>query len=111
MADTTFEEAKRCPKCEMPGDDRSATASKDSRGKPVTVHLIYCVNDECRWYNTPWTVQVNADGSIPKPHSALGRKQFPSVSPEMQSKIEENIQRQIQQETQPGGGEIRNPFG
>lgn len=109
---TTFEEAKLCPKCGKPGDDRKQTRSKDSHGKPVTVHLIYCTTELCRWYNTCWSVQVNADGSIPTAYSsAFQQKMFPKVSQETETRIQEAMDAQLRAETQPGGGEVRNPNG
>lgn len=27
--------------------------------------MTYCVNKKCSWYNTPWMVQVNPDGTVP----------------------------------------------
>jgi hypothetical protein len=108
---TTFEEAKRCPKCELPGEDKSTTAAKNSEGKPVKVHMIFCRNSECPWFDTSWIVQVNPDGSIPEAYSQLGPKQFPKVSGEMETKIRESIEAQVRAETSPGGAEITNPHG
>jgi hypothetical protein len=107
---TTFEEAKLCPKCRRPGDDRKTTMERNSRGRLVEVHLIYCTTKLCRWYNTSWVVQVNEDGSIPEAYTQLGDKKYPKISQEMGSKIEENILRQLEAETKPGG-EVRNPKG
>ena len=107
---TTFEEAKLCPKCELPGDDVSSSAGKDSRGKPVVLHMIFCRNDTCKWYNTNWIVQVNSDGSIPQAYSQVGDKKYPKLSQESVTRIEESIQRQLAAETEPGA-EVRNPRG
>lgn len=108
---TSFEEAKRCPKCELPGEDMGATPkTSPNTGKPVKVHTIFCRNDVCKWFNTSWIVQVNDDGTIPEPYSQLGRKQFPAVSEESATRIRENIEAQLRAETQ-GGAEIRNPNG
>jgi hypothetical protein len=62
---TTFEEAKTCPKCQKVGQDAKTEPLLD--GKGTTLHHIYCRTDGCDWENTPWLVQVNADGSIPPP--------------------------------------------
>jgi hypothetical protein len=107
---TTFEEAKECPKCGKVGEDRRVTQKKDSRGRPVEIHLIYCVTELCTWFGTPWTVQVNEDGSIPEAYSGLGPKKYDRISQESASRIEDNVGRQLENETQPGGGEIRNPL-
>jgi hypothetical protein len=107
---TTFEEAKECPKCGKPGDDRRQTRSRNARGAYVTLHHIYCVSELCPWYNTMYIVQVNEDGSIPEAYSGVlrGGKAYPTISQESASRIEENILRQLEAETKPGG-EVRNP--
>jgi hypothetical protein len=107
---TTFEEAKLCPKCGNPGDDRKKTFERNSRGRLVEVHLIYCTTKLCRWHNTAWVVQVNEDGTIPEAYQQLGDKQYPKISQESATRIEENILRQLEAETKPGG-EVRNPKG
>src|SRR6266496_2162294 len=59
-----FETASKCPKCSQPGEDRQQTPGV----KGSTIHHIYCVNKNCKWYNTPCQlIQVNRDGSIPSP--------------------------------------------
>ena len=86
---TTFEEAKLCPKCSMPGEDVATTpAEKDPR---KTIHTIYCRNDQCTWFNTPWLVQVNPDGSVPKAYEQLGAKQFPKLSQESETRVMEAL--------------------
>jgi hypothetical protein len=111
MAATTFEEAKECPKCGKPGQD---IESKATTKKGVSVHIIECKTELCPWFETTWLIQVNADGSIPEPMSALGPKLF-TVDPDaqaLQEKIEQGLQAQIAAETRPGGGaEVRNPYG
>lgn len=71
MPDNSFELAKRCPKCNMPGAEVSQipTERPNGRGKAV-IHLIKCVNEgRCVWADevppTTWIVQVNQDGTIP----------------------------------------------
>jgi len=110
MAATTFEEAKLCPKCELPGEDVSTSPAKDSRGAPVVLHMIWCRNDTCKWYNTSWVVQVNSDGTIPQAYSQIGDKKYPTISQESATRIEENYLRQLQAEVEPGA-EVRNPRG
>lgn len=66
MAATSFEEAKICPKCNKPGEDRK-TVVAPGLPRGTTVHTIYCVSVLCPWYETCWMVQVNPDGSIPPP--------------------------------------------
>ena len=110
MPATTFEDAKHCPKCDMPGEDVSSQPGRDSKNRQVLLHMIFCRNDACPWFNTSWVVQVNSDGSIPQPYSQIGEKKYPLVSPETATRIEESIQRQLAAETQPGA-EVRNPHG
>lgn len=71
MSETTFEEAKRCPKCKEPGEDR---IQRPVHGLPrgTMAHTIYCVKEGCEWYNTCWIIQVNPDGSIPQPKNHRG---------------------------------------
>lgn len=112
MVESTFEEAKRCPKCNQPGDDRSQIKSTGVRG--ATVHQIYCMTKLCPWYDTPWLVQVNADGTIPQPtdHTNsskvyVGFEQHDQIARD----IEAALRAQAELETQRDGhGEIRNPY-
>lgn len=108
---TTFEDAKKCPKCGQPGEDIGFKPGRSERGGAVKVHTIMCRTQLCPWFNTGYLVQVNEDGSIPAAYSGTsgGLKKFPKISQETASKIEDNILRQLQAETQTGGGEIRNP--
>jgi hypothetical protein len=68
MADTTWEEAIKCPRCGHAGQETS-TARVMGRlgrgGRGATIHLITCRTPGCKWENTKYMVQVNADGSIP----------------------------------------------
>jgi hypothetical protein len=107
MSTATWEEASRCPKCDQPGDDRKQTYNRE---KHATIHILYCVQKLCPWFDTAWFVQVNDDGSIPKEVAMHQPKQFPALSQEMITRIEEATQAQLRAETQPGT-EIRNPKG
>jgi hypothetical protein len=104
MAVTTFEEAKQCPKCGEPGDDRKTEIVKNMK-RGVTVHHIYCVNQRCKWYNTPWMVQLNADGSIPPPTNHKGSPKvysgFENHDREAEALID-TLKRNAQAETEPG---------
>lgn len=73
MEQTTFEEAKRCPKCQTPGEDRRQTRAPQGALPGAKIHHIYCTNNRCVWYDTPWMVQVNKDGSVPPPQDHRGR--------------------------------------
>ena len=61
MAEVTFEESKRCPKCGHPGNDRVQTPLEQGHG---TMHYIYCETPVCPWYNSPWMVQTMPNGEI-----------------------------------------------
>jgi hypothetical protein len=58
----TLEEAGRCPRCSQAGK-RGATLPTNEIGKKVI--MFTCENSRCRWFDTGWPVQINADGSIP----------------------------------------------
>lgn len=87
---TTFEEAKRCPKCKQPG--REVDTQRGSYGS--TMHVIHCANKRCQWYETPYIVQVNSDGSIPEPSNDRPH-QFPKLVGQ-DNLTEADIERRIQ---------------
>lgn len=67
MTSITFEEARRCPKCDQPGqvqekEERTIVAND---GKRATVRVVRCMNKRCRWFDTDWIIQVNDDGTVP----------------------------------------------
>lgn len=104
MAETTFEMAKKCPKCNKPGEDRRTTLAKGM--KPgTTVHHIYCASVLCPWYNTPWMVQVNPDGSVPPPTNHTGREKvyegFKGHDEEATALIDE-LKRASKRQEEPG---------
>jgi hypothetical protein len=70
----TWEEARLCPKCSVPGREVSTQPARVSGSKVV---VLQCDNDRCSWHETQWIVQVLKDGSIPvrKP----GAKEFPEL--------------------------------
>ncbi len=81
MPDTTFERAKRCPKCGTPGEDRKTLTPGRELGveRGTTVHGIVCTNALCSWFETSWMVQVRADGSVPAANSSPAReKAYPT---------------------------------
>jgi len=113
MADaTTFEEAKNCPKCGMPGMEVSATPmhDKDLKYGAAVVHLIQCRNERCNWFNTNWSVQVNPDGSIPPPQNHRGGpKKYDAFLPDEQTqRMVDNLQRQLDAEVTENA-ELRRP--
>ncbi len=106
---STYEEARRCPKCQQPGEDRHQELAHDGKGS--TIHHIYCVNNRCRWYNTPWLVQVNKDGSVPPPtdHKGQAKEYRPnSGDGELAAAIIASVERdQALSMQKDGHGEIR----
>ena len=109
-----FEEAKRCPKCGNPGEDRKTQDVPMSAGLPpkTTVHLIYCVTKLCPWFDTCWSVQVNPDGSIPTPRNHSGEAKvyagFETHDRDAKAMID-YLKAQELAQTQPGA-ELPNPF-
>ena len=77
MADTTWEEAKRCPKCGNPGDDQKQVSLPRGRG---SIHYIYCTTQLCPWYGTCWMVQTRPDGTIPNRLEQLGPPDYRPMS-------------------------------
>jgi|SRR5882762_5721136 len=73
MALTTFEEAKRCPKCKVAGK----LADQRPQGSGITVHTFECENSRCERSGERWIVQTNPDGSIPQ--HTQGPKTFPKL--------------------------------
>ena len=109
---TSFEDAKKCPKCGKPGEDMgSRSVRSPNSGATVQIHSIYCRTQLCPWLDTMWIVQVNEDGTIPEAYSQLGNKQYPKLSPESEARINDAIKHQLEAETKPGGLELRNPYG
>lgn len=76
QGESRFEQAKRCPQCKNPGDIRKQQLAPRMSGLPFGTKIlhIYCVSRPCDWYNTPWIVQVNADGTIPAPTDHKGEE-------------------------------------
>lgn len=103
---TTYEEARRCPRCSELGEhveaeDRTLKVGP-SRGSRMI--KIYCRNERCKWYNTAWTVQRRPDGTIPD--ALLHRqKNFPEL-PTWGARSIETLERQLELETQAGGAEL-----
>jgi hypothetical protein len=95
---TTFEEAKRCPKCKVPG------AEVNQRPGPLgsRVHSIECRNSRCRWYQTKWLVQIQSDGSIQE--ATEHEKRYPKVHDRTDS-VQVSMDSLLNQTLK--GGEIR----
>lgn len=102
MPDSTYEEAKRCPKCKEPGQQTGTKPGKNN----TTLHEFTCKNERCRWCNSaPWIVQVNPDGTIPPPNLHRA-KMFPALPQRSQEAIDAANQRLLDAQLS-GGAEIR----
>jgi len=97
VADTTFEEARRCPRCELPGKEVGTV--KGPRGS--SIRTIMCENNRCSWNATTWVVQVNADGSIPPPVTSRP-KNFPTL-PERSDEAVNSYNQWLLEQTLKGG--------
>lgn len=62
MTDTTFEEAKRCPICSVPGQ----VLKRSGR-----MHTFICENDRCQKNGRTWVVEPRSDGSLPDPNRVI----------------------------------------
>ena len=119
MSDTTYEEAKRCPKCGQPGEVGPIYAAPAPARLPrgTMIHVIYCRNTLCTWLDTAWNVQVNPDGSVPPPKNHRGEpKLYAGVKNHdtLADQIVRGMQEQLRRETERGPGgqayEIKTPY-
>jgi hypothetical protein len=100
VTDTTYEEAKRCPKCEEPGQE----VSNKPGPRGSRMHTFRCPNQRCKWYSTDYIVQVNADGTIPDP-DAHRIKNFPALPTRSDEAVERTNQFLLNQTL--AGGETK----
>lgn len=87
MADTTFEEAKRCPKCDAPGEPISTHPGP----KASEFHVYECPTEICVWFGTRWVVQIMADGQIPQYNRARVDKNFKPLTPTQETKARDQL--------------------
>lgn len=109
---TTYEEATRCPKCNIPGEVRKIIPAPNIRG--AKLHTVYCISKLCPWYDTCWMVQINLDGSVPEPKNHLNSpKAYVGFEghEQMARDLEAALMAQTAAETQGSNAEIRNPRG
>lgn len=105
---TSYEEALRCPRCDIRGDHVKEEDKPSRSIRGATILTVYCRNSRCKWYNTSWTIQKNADGTIPPP--LLHReKRFPDLPSGAGKRMIEALEEQVRLEQQPGGAELHNP--
>lgn len=95
---TTFEEARRCPKCENPGAD----VSKRRGPLGSTIHVIECKSSRCKWFNTTWLIQVHQDGTI---QEATEHEKFYPKIPDRTEAVQASMQALLDQSLK--GGETR----
>lgn len=100
---TTYEEAKRCPRCGEMGEHASELDRSLSSPRGAKLTQFFCRNNRCKWFNTSWAVQVNPDGTIP-PALLNREKRFPAL-PGDGGRTEAAIRAQVSREID-GGGEI-----
>lgn len=88
--DTTIDEARRCPKCQEPGQETHV--KRLPRGtREITYH---CRNERCKWNNEVCSVvTVRADGSIPEP-TTNRQKFFPKV-PDRTEQVQAMLDKQL----------------
>jgi hypothetical protein len=109
MANGTWAEASACPKCGLTGEQsKAATQLKPGEGVTRGARLVQfiCKNSRCRWYNTPWEVQINPDGTIPDPNARRDRKRFTPLDAAMAAQLKTRFEN-IQESTLQPGAEIR----
>jgi hypothetical protein len=100
LTDTTYEEARRCPRCNNPG----AVAGTRRGPHGSTLNSFVCKTPRCRWFETQYVVQINADGTIPEP--TLDRdKSFPKLPERTEEAIQAQMNRLYEQTL--NGGETR----
>jgi hypothetical protein len=77
LPDSTFEEAKRCPKCSEPGEEVSENKAPSGDG---VLKFFRCGNVRCIDVGERWVVQIRANGTVPQPTDDRGPKTFPNMS-------------------------------
>jgi hypothetical protein len=94
----TIEDAKKCPKCDTPGE---RTGSHNGP-KGSKVYNFNCTNQLCSWWGTGWIVQVHSDGSVPE-RPPGGPKEFDALPmfDSTRERVEEELRSQIEKETEP----------
>lgn len=93
MATVTFEEAKRCPRCDNPGEQKTVRPAAD-RSK---LYIFTCQNGACVWFETDWVVQRLEDGTVPV-REPSSHKTFPQIPGMSQEKAIETVKKTIKDE-------------
>ena len=90
---TTFEEARKCPKCKVPMVEVGKSRATNGNG---TVHVLECQMTLCSWFQERKIVQVMDDGTVPV--RDRGDKEFPAMTPGQLSAGRINVENAIQRE-------------
>ena len=98
----SFDEARQCPKCKMPGEIGATKSIARSRDQLIQ---LTCKNKRCRWYNTSWTVQRRPDGSVPDPDTRERGKDFPPMNNGMIRANMQDLERLLKRQRE-GGAEV-----
>jgi len=110
--DTTYDEARRCPKCNELGEITSKQPVRITFGdrRAVTagaqLHTATCMNERCKWFGqTCRLIQVNPDGTVPPPVTKRA-KHFPAI-PDLTDQVNASLAAQLEAERK-GNSEVRN---
>lgn len=108
MTDSTYDAARRCPRCKELGEKTGERPLRRAFGvtRGAMLHEFTCRNvGRCRWADSaPYFVQVNPDGTIPPPVEKR-EKQFREL-PNDHGRTEEYVQN-LQEATLRAHSEIR----
>jgi len=115
VTDTTLEEARRCPRCNEPGElgEKRPVSVWGRDGRRIMgitpgamLHLFYCRNKRCKWFNTPWEVQINPDGTIPPPDAPnRARGRLAPIDPALAAAMKDRIE-SVQEAMMRDGAEL-----
>jgi hypothetical protein len=119
MAETTWEEASRCPQCGQPGESIKKIPMPPGSGIPrgTVVHTVKCQNTKRCDFGV-WLVQVNPDGSVPPKTDHTGHEKkyvgfedHDQQARDMQRLIRSGLARERNLSQQEGGYEVRKKGG
>jgi hypothetical protein len=76
MADSTLEEARRCPMCTVPGKHVTTRPAGPGMPRGTKIEIYECENGRCEYgpsvhpilgqmEGERWPVQINPDGTVP----------------------------------------------
>lgn len=100
MATASWEEASKCPRCSLPGEQVSRHPWMSGRRRGM-IHILACRNERCRWFNTNWTVQVDEKGEIPIRNA--GPKEYEAFSPFAESLARRTLEQTALEDWQQTG--------